>query len=233
MSLVRKRPRRGSSLGFGWVMRFRTSLAALVLAGLGWPSFTHAETLEDALVAAYTGNAALQAQRAQLRATDELVPQALANWRPTVSLNGDAGENYVSSNANNFLGRNAPSEEQHLFTRDGTLSISQPLYRGGQTDAQTKQADAQVRAGEEQLLATEQNVFVGVVTAYLDVIQNQALVDLNINNEQVLQRQLDATNDRFRVGEVTRTDTSQAQAALAGAKAGRRQAEATLRDSIA
>jgi outer membrane protein len=214
-------------------MHVKTSLAALVAVGLGSVSFAHAETLEDALVAAYTANPALMAQRAQLRATDELVPQALANWRPTVRLSGDAGENSAATNANDYLGKNAPPEEQSLFARDGSLTVAQPLYRGGQTEAQTAQAEAQVKAGQQQLAATEQSIFMGVVSAYLDVIQNQALVDLNVNNEQVLQRELDATNDRFRVGEVTRTDTSQAQAALAGAHAGVRQAQATLRDSIA
>jgi outer membrane protein len=213
-------------------MHFKTSLAALVATGLGWSSFAHAETLEDALVAAYSANPALLAQRAQLRATDELVPQALSNWRPTVKLSGDAGAISDATNADDYL-RPPPPQEQNLFGRDGTFSVSEPLYRGGRTDAQTEQAEAQVKAGQEQLAATEESVFIGVITAYLDIIQNKALVDLNVNNEQVLQRELDATNDRFRVGEVTRTDTSQAQAALAGAHAGVRQAQATLRDSIA
>ena len=210
-------------------MYVRTSLAALIFFGYGSVSFARAETLEDALVAAYTGNAALLAQRAQLRATDELVPQALSNWRPIVKLSGDAGE---TSSATNDVAPGGPSQTT-LFSRDGTLSISETLYRGGRTEAQTDQAEATVKAGREQLAATEQSVLLGVATAYLDVIQNQALVDLNANNEQVLQRQLDATNDRFRVGEVTRTDTSQAQAALAGAHAAVRAAHATLRDSIA
>jgi outer membrane protein len=213
-------------------MHIRTSLVALVAIGLGSSSFAHAETLEDALVAAYTGNAALMAQRAQLRATDELVPQALSNWRPTVKLSADAAENSSATNANNIL-HPPPPEQTNLFTRDGQFTISEPLYRGGRTVAATDEAEAQVKAAREQLATTEQSVLLGVVTAYLDVIQNQALVDLNANNEQVLQRQLDATNDRFRVGEVTRTDTSQAQAALAGAHAGLRAAQATLRDSIA
>jgi outer membrane protein len=210
-------------------MRFGTSLVALVTIGLGSTSFAHAETLEDALVAAYTGNAALLAQRAQLRATDELVPQALSNWRPTVSLTGSVGK---SSTATNDVVPPAP-EQSDTLPRQGQFSITEPLYRGGRTVAQTDQAEAQVKAGQQQLAATEQSVLLGVVNAYLDVIQNQALVDLNANNQQVLQRQLNATNDRFRVGEVTRTDTSEAQAALAGAQAGLRAAQATLRGSIA
>jgi outer membrane protein len=185
--------------------------------------------LEDALVAAYTGNAALLAQRAQLRATDELVPEAKANWRPTVRVIGDVGVDQISANT-----IPAPlAHDETLFARDAALSIVQPLYRGGRTEAQIGQAEAQVNAGRAQLAATEQGVLLSAITAYLDVIQDQAVVDLNKNNEQVLQRQLDATNDRFRVGEVTRTDTSQAQAALSGAHAARRAAEGVLQGAIA
>ncbi|HEY1721101.1 MAG TPA: TolC family outer membrane protein [Magnetospirillaceae bacterium] len=188
-----------------------------------------AETLEEALVAAYSGNPALQAQRAQLRATDELVPEAKANWRPTVKVVGDIGVEQLGANT-----IPAPlSRNETLFARDAALDIAEPLYRGGRTDAQISQAEAQVNAGRQQLAATEQAVLLGAVTAYLDVIQDQAVVDLNKNNEQVLQRQLDATNDRFRVGEVTRTDTSQAEAAVSGAHASRRAAEGVLQDAIA
>ena len=211
-------------------MHIRTSLAVLVALGLGCPSLARAETLEDALIAAYIANPALQAQRAQTRAVDENVPQALANWRPTVKINADAG---VVQTLSNDIVPPAPKLQTSYNERDASLQVSEPLYRGGRTDAQTDQAEAQVKAAEYQLKATEQTVFIGVITAYLDIIQNQALVDLNVNNQQVLQRELSATNDRFRVGEVTRTDTSQAQAAVAGAEAEVRQARATLRDSIA
>ena len=79
------------------------------------------------------------------------------------------------------------------------------------------------------LLATEQNSFTNVVSAYVGVIQNQQLLELQINNEQVLAKQLQATNDRFRVGEITRTDVAQAEAALEGAKATRETAEGTCK----
>jgi len=211
-------------------MHKRTSLAlGLVILGMARCPAVRAETLEDALVAAYTGNAALQAQRAQLRATDELVPQAKANWRPVVKLGGDVGGDAVSTNT-----LPPPLKRQEdLLARDGALTISEPIYRGGRSDAQLAQAEATVNAGREQLAATEQTVLLAAVTAYLDVIQNQDVVELNKNDEQVLKRQLDATNDRFRVGEVTRTDVAQAEAALSGANAARRQAEGVLQGSIA
>ncbi len=212
-------------------MRVRTTLCVgLVVSGFAVSSSVRAETLEDALVAAYSGNAALLAQRAQLRATDELVPSALSNWRPTVKITGDAGINSLETNE-------VPSpplqRSELLGPRDASLTIAQPLYRGGRTEAQVAEAEAQVGAGRQQLAATEQSVLLAAVTAYLDVIQDQAVVDLNKNNEQVLQRQLDATNDRFRVGEVTRTDVAQAEAAVSGAHASRRQAESDLQGVIA
>lgn len=206
-----------------------TLFGGLLVSAMAFAPSLRAETLEDALAAAYTGNAALQAQRAQLRATDELVPQARANWRPVVKFGADAG---YQSLAINEVFPPTPTEEWD-FPRDTALTISEPLYRGGRTDAQIAQAEATVKAGRQQLAVTEQSVLLAATTAYVDVIQDQAVVDLNKNNEQVLQRQLDATNDRFRVGEVTRTDVAQAEAALSGSHAARRAAEADLQGAIA
>lgn len=202
---------------------------AIILAGFGVSGSAAAETLEQALDAAYTSNPTLTAQRAGLRATDELVPQALSNWRPTVRLTGNIGKEYLSSN-----NLKAPLERSEPLTpKDAGLSVSQPVFRSGRVDALTRQAEAQVKAARAQLVVTEQAVLLSVVTAYSNVVQDQAVVDLNKNNEQVLQRQLDATNDKFRVGEVTRTDVAQAEAALSGARGVRIQAEGILQGDIA
>ena len=91
------------------------------------------------------------------------------------------------------------------------LSVIQPLYSGGRTQAETKRAEALVQAQRADLLSTEQTVLLDGSTAYLDVVRDQAVLDLNINNEQVLRRQLQASRDRFKVGEITRTDVSQAE----------------------
>src|SRR5262249_12028947 len=152
------------------------------------------------------------------------------NWRPTVSIAGSAGVNSIETNE---VPSPPLSRSETLGPRTTAFTVTQPLYRGGRTDAQVSEAEAQVSAGRQQLASTEQSVLLAGVTAYLDVIQDQAVVDLNKNNEQVLQRQLDATNDRFRVGEVTRTDVAQAEAALSGAHAARRQAESDLQGVIA
>lgn len=195
------------------------------------PTSLGPHTLPEALAAAYANNPQLQAARAQLRSVDENVPQALAGWRPTVILNGTAGygDGYTRET---LLG--LPSGTESLNFRNArdiataTATLTQPLYRGGRTRAQTNQAENRVRAQRAALIAQEQTTFIDTVNAYVGVIENQQLLALNINNEQVLARQLQATNDRFRVGEITRTDVAQAEASLAGATAQRQTAEGNL-----
>ncbi|MTJ83469.1 MAG: TolC family outer membrane protein [Telmatospirillum sp.] len=207
----------------------------LILTVCGYSSSVGAETLQEALASAYVGNPTLQSQRAHLRAVDEQVPQALSNWRPVVTLTGDLNRTntFQKAPAMTLAGTQLQSGTVIANGKTATLSISQPLFRGGRTVAQTEQAEAQVLAGRAQLAETEQTVLLNVVNAYMNVVQGQAVLDLTINNEQVLQRQLDATNDRFRVGEVTRTDVSQAESRLSAAHADRTQAEGTLRAAVA
>ena len=114
-----------------------------------------------------------------------------------------------------------------------TATVTQPLYRGGRTRASTNQAKNADYAGRATLIATEEQVFSDTVSAYVGVIQANQLLQLNISNEQVLREQLRAANDRFRVGEITRTDVAQAEAALAGAIAQRETAEGNLRTAQA
>ncbi len=184
-------------------------------------------TLQDALSAAYSNNPTLQTSRAQLRATDEGVPQALAGWRPTVIVSGTAGYGFgeLTSSSN---GRSPVTARLNRPIYTALPTITQPLYRGGATRAGTNQADNRVFAQRGRLIATEQQVFTDSINSYVNVIQTQQLLQLNTNNEQVLARQLQATNDRFRVGEITRTDVAQAEAALAGARATRQNSEGNL-----
>ena len=207
-------------------------VAALVIACLtGATAHAQPRTLSDALALAYSNNPALQAARAQLRATDEGVPQALSGWRPQITLS--AGIGYGDGNI-----RSGPEgatrqtrNNRSVFTEQATLT--QPIYRGGATRAGTSQADNRVFAQRARLIATEQQVFNDTVNAFVSVIQTQQILQLNINNEQVLARQLQATNDRFRVGEITRTDVAQAEAALAGARAQRQTGEGNLQTARA
>ncbi|HZT89789.1 MAG TPA: TolC family outer membrane protein [Stellaceae bacterium] len=187
-----------------------------------------AQTLSEALAYAYNTNPQLLAQRALLRATDEQVPQALANWRPTVTFTGQA-----SRFRTGFAEPNTPTTFSSFTSRTVDLSVTQPVYRGGRTEAQTRQAVNTVESTRAQTLAIETTVFLAVCQAYLDVVRDQTLVEVNLNNEQVLRKQLQATRDRFRVGEVTRTDVAQAESSLAQATATRISSQGQLEVSRA
>ncbi len=187
------------------------------------PSVVKAQSLVDALTAAYQNNPTLLARRASLRATDEEVPQALANWRPDVSMNVDAGFADVTNTNATGSGR-----EQWRQQQSAGIDVTQPLFRGGRTLSATSEAENTVRAERARLLATEQSVLLSVISAYMDVFREEAVLKLNLNNEQVLKRQLEATRDRFEVGEITRTDVHQAEARLARTTADRIQSEGDL-----
>jgi len=195
-------------------------------------------TLAQALAATYANQPALQAERAKLRATDEGVPSALAGWRPTVVLGGTAGYGSgverVYEATNSLFGLDPwaklPTDRD---TVSGQATLTQPLYTGGHVQANVNHAKDLVFAERANLLAQEQTSFTNAVNAYVGVIENRELLELNINNEQVLEKQLEATNDRFRVGEITRTDVAQAEAALAGATAQRETAEGNLQTARA
>lgn len=195
------------------------------------PANVRAETLEEVLALAYSTNPSLLARRAQLRATDEGVPQALSKWRPTVTFTEEVGRGKYESNS--YTGTSAYGRESGRTSDVKTLSVTQYLYRGGKTVAGTKKAEADVLAGRADLLSKEQTVLLSAATAYLDVVRDEAVLKLNINNEQVLRRQLEAAQERFRVGEITRTDVSQAEARLAGATAERAAAEGAVQTSRA
>ncbi|MDP3414744.1 TolC family outer membrane protein [Falsiroseomonas sp.] len=205
------------------------ALAALLAAPPALIAPAAAQSLQDALALAYANNPTLQAARAQLRAVDENVPQALAGWRPTVQVAGSIGTAQGRST------NTAAGVRTNLDRNPAALqaSVTQPLYRGGRTTASTRRAENQVLAQRARLLATEQQILSDTVNAYVAVIRDQEEVRLNINNEQVLTRQLQATNERFRVGEITRTDVAQAESRLAGTRAARADAEGRLQQSRA
>jgi outer membrane protein len=211
-------------------MKFR--LVAVLACGLvvGRAGATRAESLEESLIAAYGNNPQIQAERANVRATDEGVPQALAGWRPVVQFTGSAGSQQLENTP-----PAPPSVLPHFVSQPKTVdvNITQPIYQGGGTVAKTAAAEQAVEAERARNLATEGLVLFAVVQAYFDVLRDQATVELNINNEQVLRRQLEATTDQFRVGSVTRTDVAQAEARLAAARSSRQQSEGNLQISRA
>jgi outer membrane protein len=186
------------------------------------------KTLQDAMIAAYSNNPTLQSARAALRAVDENVPAALAGWRPQVSVTGTSGPAWARLNSG------SPSEvNENRYVTTGSATVTQPIYRGGKTVASTNQAENKVLSQRAALLAQEEQTLSDTATAFVNVIAAQQTLDLDRNNEEVLTRQLQATNDRFRVGEITRTDVAQAEAALAGAVATRQAAEGQLQSARA
>jgi len=199
--------------------------AAALLAFLPALSLTatavRADTLEETLAEAYAANPTIEAARAAQRATDENVAQAISGWRPNVTFSASYGNTKVESNL-------PVSTTTNLKPNLWSLQATQTVFAGGRVLFGLKRAEAGVMAGREQLRNTEQTVLLQAATAYMDVTRDTLTVALNRNNVAVLTRQLEATRDRFRVGEITRTDVSQSEAALAQAKAGLAAAEGAL-----
>ena len=202
----------------------KTFLCGLMLA-TAISGNAYAQNIFEALSQAYETNPTLQAQRAYLRAIDENVAIAKSGYRPTVSLNGTYADN--NTDVKNSVGN--PDGDRYSYS----TKISQPLFNGLQTINSVKSADSMVLSEQNNLYNVEQTVFIDASTAYLDVVQNKAIVDLQKNNEKLLKKRLDETVQRFNVGEVTRTDVSQARARYARAKADRISSEGTLEASKA
>jgi outer membrane protein len=187
-----------------------------------------AQSLEQALLNAYFANPNINAQRAAVRVTDEQVPQALAGYRPQVF--GNAQADVERSRTQSPAGTtNVPRN----YPRGYGVTAQQNLFNGFQTGNLVRSAESQVLAARETLRNTEQNVLLDAVTAYMNVIRDTAIVQLQQQNVQALREQLRATNDRFQVGELTRTDVAQAQARLSEAEAQYSQAQANLNASRA
>ena len=193
-----------------------------------------AETLRDALAAAYKFNPRLDAARAIQRATDEEVPRAIAGYRPSIT--GEADTNYekaITKPSPFGLQAGVQPSNVDFNPRGYTVGMVQPLFRGFRTINAVNGAEATVRAGWETLRLAEQSVLLEAVTAYGDVVRDAAIVRLRENNVAVLTRDLRATQDRFKVGEVTRTDVAQAEARRAAAVAALDLARANLKTSRA
>ncbi len=196
--------------------------ATLVFA----PGPARSENLLDALAAAYRYNPQLDAERARLRATDEGVAQAMGDYRPLIDLRADAGHQNTQS-------KPATSNEGHTSPRGYSVQLIQPLFRGFRTTNAVNSAEAAVRAGRETLRGVEQEVLQSAVEAYADVVRDQAIVKLRESSLKFLSQELQATRDRFAVGEVTRTDVAQAEARRAQSLSQLDFARATLKASRA
>jgi outer membrane protein len=190
---------------------------ALLAAPAAGPA--HAESLRDALLAAYTTNPTLQGERANQRATDENVPIDKAQGRPSVTGQATYTE-FPQKSAINF------ASPDRVFGANVSLAV--PIYSGGAVRNSVKAAETRVTAGQADLRGTESSIFSQVVAAYMDVILNESVVGLNRKNVNVLEVNLQATSDRFQIGDLTRTDVAQSQSRLATAQSDTRSAEAQL-----
>ena len=198
----------------------RVVAAGLLLGTAVLPHQASADTLEWALIQAYQNNPQINSQRAAVRATDENVPQALSGYRPRISLSGSAGEQYLDTYSKTG-NASAPYSSTYGATAVTSYGVTgtQTLLNGFQTANRTRQAESQVSAARETLRLTEHTVLLNAVSAYMNLIRDAAILELQRRNVEVLAEQLRQTRDRFNVGEVTRTDVAQAESRLAGGRA--------------
>src|SRR6202171_6083726 len=205
--------------------------AAVLLMAYTGPTPALADTIEAALVRAYQTNPQLNSQRAQVRSTDENVPQALSGYRPKVSLSASVGYQYLDSLTTSggtptaivradIHGASAP--------RTAGVTVNQTLFNGQQTANKTRAAESQVSGSREALRVLEQTVLFSAASIYMDYLRDAAIVEVDRSNVRVLEQTLKQTQDRFNVGEVTRTDVAQSEAQLAAGRTQLSLAEATL-----
>jgi outer membrane protein len=208
-----------------------TAAAAVLIMAYAGPMPAFADSIEAALVRAYQNNPQLNAQRAQVRSTDENVPQALSGYRPKVALTASAGFQYTD--VNSTQGGNATNlvrTEIHGANppRSAGLTVTQTLFNGQQTANRTRAAESQVSGAREALRVLEQSVLLSAATIYMDYLRDAAIVEVQKSNVRVLEQTLKQTRDRFNVGEVTRTDVAQSEAQLAAGRTQELTAESNL-----
>ena len=246
-----------------WRRGGAAAIACLALGVVFCARPAAAETLVEALSNAYLINPVLNAERANLRATDEQVAVAKSGLRPGISATGDAafrnqesdvvgGSRQKVQTCDEVTRLNEPAfcasldaaaaaatksitlpDDGVTHPRGYSVTLTQPIFEGFQNLNAIRQAKATVQAGREGLRATEQTTLLNAVTAYVDVVRDQAVVSLRQTNVDVLTEQLRQTKDRFNVGEVTRTDVAQAEARRSDAITQLYAAQANLKTSRA
>ena len=181
--------------------------AAAIAVALGAPA--SAETISGALAKAYVFSPELNAARAATRAIDENIARAMSGYRPTISATADVGLQRQERE------NNGQQTTQNTVPRGYGVTVQQNLWNGNRTINSVRQADSQVLQSREQMRQTEQTLLNNAAAAYMNVLRDTAILNLRRNNVDVLEQQLRQTQERFNVGEVTRTDVAQSEAALA------------------
>ncbi|TRO93748.1 TolC family outer membrane protein [Glycocaulis profundi] len=223
----------------------RTPLAASLFLALAMGAPAAAQTLEETLAAAYQSNPVLAAERARLRQTEEGFYQARAGRLPSISAGADIGDGtswgpgtgssapIVDEDGNPIPGTGTGGGGSSAPDLSYSVSASQPLYRGGRIDGNIDAAIARIEAARAGLLSVEQQVLLDAIAAHMNIVRDTQVVSIRRNNVEVLNEQLRASRDRFEVGEITRTDVAQAEAAVAAAQAQLSAAQAQLAASRA
>jgi outer membrane protein len=207
-------------------MRGRAKSAAaltVALVGLAIPPATaFADSLEEALSYTYANNPQINAQRALVRATDENVATALAGYRPRASATASVGVQSLDTTIKEIGSTTLPTAPASYFSQSGYnfphgfgATISQTLYNGFQTSNRTRMAEAQVLSARESLRNVEQNVLLNAVIAYMNLLRDTAILELQRSNVTVLQEQLRQSRQRLEAGNVTATDVAQSESRLA------------------
>lgn len=186
--------------------RLLTLLSSSILLSGVFASPAMAIDLQEALVSAYNTNPSLLAERENLKTTDELVSQALSGWFPSASFTAEHGRQSI--HAENNANRTSTTQSRRL-------NLNQPVFNGGETVAQTNRAKNLVKSGQATLERTEQNVMLDAVTVYMNLFQAQEVMKYSQTNKEVLEKHLEFANNRFSLGEVTRTDVAQSRSRLA------------------
>jgi outer membrane protein len=198
------------------------------VAALGLVGPCPAETLQDALVQAYRTNPVLQGQRYQQQALDESYVQARAGWRPTASFKSSA---QYEREPNSSLDASEGSVAGNIG--QASITVSQPIYTGGRTAWAVRAAEATVGAGREELRTVEAQVLLSVIQAYADVMRDQQILAVRQADMATLEKQVAESSEKFKLGQVTKTDVAQAQAQLESARVSLAAAEAQLEISRA
>ncbi len=201
-------------------------LMVAVVFGFWAGSKAQAQTMiEETLIEVYRSNPSILAQRDALQAQDEAMPQALSGWLPSAEFNSSVGRRRTERSQSLSVFGNT---EEITAPRTARITINQPVYQGGGTVAATRRAKSTILAARADLTAVEQDTLLEAATIFLNVVRDQALLDLSRRQKAVLERQMQATSDQFDVGEATRADLYQARARHARALADVVRAEGVL-----
>ena len=202
-----------------------------LMAGICWlalaGNMAHAETLQDALFAMERSNPQLENQRQQMKVSEEQLVQAKGARLPNVEVNGQYGPETIQTNRSLVLDQGG---RQIAST---SIQATQPLYAGGRISAGIKGARAGIAVSRAQLDAIRQDMYLNVITAYVDVRRDRETINIRKSSVKLLEEQFQAATARFEVGEITRTDVALAEARLESARANLAAAEAQAEGSVA